>query len=238
MFIASIASEFKNAIVNAEQIKWWTNEKNKGKNPRNLYYDWNGSIRNLSTNKNVSFGHLYRTGDIIRTEGNVIENISDSWRKAKFNQESQKINNIHSVFPDIKILHNTPNGLTKYEENKWDNRWFAKGQWWKDLKTGRLYCVRELEGKNNGKTVKINVYMDVDTGLIERITDEQKCKDVPYDVCDSIIAQYNAKQSNFIPKNTFEWEQYYMNHRIVTYNDYRYLRDILKQMENDGCCPV
>lgn len=237
----AIASGTKAAIRNQHQIERWKNAREKGDNPNNIYIDRRGVKRDLNNNAPVTLTHLYRTGDVIRKEGyegNQKINVSEQWRNEQY-QKMRVTDTEHTVFPDIKIVHAHPNDTTAFEEGIWRDSWYAEGQWWKDYKTSALYCVREIDVKYNNKTVRIECYMDVSTGLLVRISDDQCKKNIPLDICNKAISDYNkGKSGKPSPKSLYEWNRHYLNHRIAEHSGYFYLREVQDMMERAGCCPV
>lgn len=239
--IGLIFSGTNQAIRNKQNMDWWKDAKEQGKNPHNLYMDRRGAMRSLTNHQPVTITHLYRTGDIIRKEGDADKsfvNLSAAWREREF-QRLRYVDNEHTVFPDIKIIHAHPTGTIDFEEHTWDDRWYAKGQWWKDYKTGHLYCVREISDVYDNKQVKINCYMDIQSGLLVRVTDEQRKKKLSTDMYEKIIDNYNAKKKKQEkPKNLNGWDNFYLNYKIDDLDGYLYLREVQERMEKAGCCPV
>jgi len=239
--IGTIFSGTKAAIQEQQHINWWKDAKEQGKNPHNLYMDRHGTMRSLNNTRPVTITHLYRTGDIIRKEGcsdTTYTNLSAEWREKEF-QRIRNETNEHTVFPDVKIIHAHPSDVIDLEEHKWDDRWYAEGQWWRDFKTSALYCTREIDGRYNGKPIKIECYMDISSGLLVRASDVQAKKSIPMDIYTKVITDFNDKRKGLLkPKTLYEWNNYYLNHRIVKGSDYFYLKEVLDEMNKAGCCPV
>lgn len=240
MIIATLIAGIVACDQNNKSKKWWS-DLSKEDNPNNVYYDRRGTRRDLITDTPIDFIHSYITGDLIKVVGSNREtkiNLSERWRKEHFDIAKSKKDTQYSVFPDIYILHNNPNNITKKESEVWKDKWYAIGQWWKDIETGNLYCIRELTFKENGKEYRFDCYMSVDTGLAVRPADDHNYNKVSKDICDKAIETYNKKKKSISrPSNLFEWNCFYENSRISKWSGYSYLSSVLSEMERDGCRP-
>ena len=240
MVIATLIAGIEACNQNSKSKKRWS-DLTKEDNPNKIYYDRRGTRRDLTSNLPLDFVHSYRTGDLIKVVGfdrKTKINISEQWRKEHFNIAKSKKNNQYSVFPDIYILHNYPNSIAKQEEQKWDDKWYAIGQWWKDLETEELYCIRELSFKENGNEYHFDCYINIDSGLAVRPADDHNYKKVSKDLCFKAIETYNKQKKDCSkPTNLFEWNCFYENSRISKWSGYSYLASVLREMERDGCKP-
>lgn len=238
MFVTTLSSSVIACKNNIESKKWWM-ELPREDNPDMIYCDRKGIKRELETNKAVEFLYSYRTGDKYKKviDDNLVINLSDKWRKEHF-KIAQTMENEYSVFPDICILHNHPNNITENEDHTWKTQWYASGQWWKDLKNEKLYCIRTIDGCTKEKRYVFDCYLDIETGLLVRPADGHNYNKVSSEACNEIIATYNNKKKHMKkPSNMLEWNMFYENTRIAKLTGYSHLSSILREMKREGCQP-
>lgn len=198
----------------------------EGKNNVVLYVDRKGVTRLLSTNEFANIKYDYVTGDAwlcIGAPSKRVRNLSQEWRDDYY--ERIKNNPIpgKTVIEDKEIRYNVSKNTADIAHEldpaapMWSNTFYAYGQWYKDIKTGHLYCARRYKGHD--------FYMDILSGEFVRITDEW-CETLKknniynkYDI-DEIIKTFNLdrKGYNGKPKNddlSYKWEYWFLDNHIV-----------------------
>ena len=161
---------------------------NKGDNIERVYVDWKGRFRDIDTDQLRMYYSDPWTGELWLCDVNCnkLKNLTELSRKEKLKQAQGTINYFHTVIP----YH-----LTKIEEETVKAIGFG-GLYYQDIETGRIFVERKFtktedeeiksmlkkdkwpwyikELKNHFSDVYFVFYMDIETGLLVRLSDRYK----------------------------------------------------------------
>ena len=212
MAVTSIGSGAKAAIENHKLKQKALNEKRTGKNLLNVYADYKGALRDLTTNELRTADHISCENDgrdaYLRDQnGNPIRNLSEERRLARMRQAKAHNSEGRTV---CKWKPNVPKVIEG-----------PAGEQYKDMHTGKIYVCRliNLNNKRYAPNDTGNFYMDIETGLLVRETDGQKQRrrhgnyDVSYEEITRFIKDFNDKQKG---------DGYFLQGRKIKCKDYYY----------------
>lgn len=213
--IGGAISGTKGFIENEQAKNRGYQRKLEGNNDIGLYVDRKGTTRLLSTNELASIEYDYLTGDAWLCTGAPLtrkRNLSKEWRDNYFEQIKIHSINGKTVINDVCIRdHITPHDA-KLLGFKWDNRYYAYGQWYKDIETGNLFVARMING--------YKFYMDITNGKLVRLTDDNMKAAISggwfdEDMINQIIIDFNSyRKMPSDSSNVIDWNVFYKNKYI------------------------
>lgn len=191
-----------------------------GTNDVGLYTDRKGSTRLLSTNELAKIEYDYLTGDAWLCTGAPStrkRNLSKEWRDNYYTHIKENPIKGKTVVNDVYIRDHITSNDVKSMDIRWNNKYYAYGQWYKDIDSGKLYVIRTINA--------YKFYMDISTGKLVRITDEEKKYLLANDLYDSdiikkIIDDFNAYRSVPRTNSSIDWCVFYKNKCIALGSEY------------------
>ena len=232
--VSGIKMGHKNHMAKQEGL----DRKNKGLNPENMYYDRKGIGRDLFTNDFVSRENDKLTGDIWIKKGEPavrVRNISEEWRMRFYEKMKANPEKGRTVVNDIYIDGLQDENTMKWSGIPWKNEYYCKGQWFKDLETGRLFVIRTCKYQNDDDSISLlpmhysaDFYMDIETRHLIRPSDDfitaNEVADpvikVPEEILSKIITEWNREidkgttdewKHKFLGDSKYYWYAYYFN---------------------------
>ena len=176
--------------------------KADGTDNTNTYFDWRGTRRDLDTGEirfvdpilNESYGQDQCIRDVY---GNVVRNLSEERRQAKFDEAKKK--------GDRTVVLYDSEGIVVRTAKSQNIKDYCEGPQFKDLENDSMYVARrfklkDLKKGDSADVGYVNFYMNFD-GLLVRESDSvtQKRKqgiNVPsVEEVNAFISKFNAKQS-------------------------------------------
>lgn len=175
--------------------------KANGSDNTNTYFDWRGACRDLDTGElrfvdpilNESYGQDQCIRDV---RGNVVRNLSEERRQAKFDEAKKK--------GDRTVVLYDKNGIVIRAAKSQNIKDYCEGPQFKDLANGSMYVARRFKLKDLKKGDEIDAgyvtfYMNFD-GLLVREADsvtkkrEQGVNVPSVEEVTAFINKFNTKQ--------------------------------------------
>ena len=211
--IGTSFSGSKAAYENRIAVKDAEKKYSLGKNRARIYTDRLGVTRSLDTKKRISIDNIYcseaegKDAYMYDENGKPIRNMSLELREERFKINKAKNDSMITVSKWKEGIANNLCGI--------HGRPYYAGTTYKDLNNGKVYVCRMLEVPkeiSNGKIIRAIYYMDINTGLLVRLSDSERRQrqrdpaSFPEDTIEQFIKYFNDKQMR---------EGYYLNSNIV-----------------------